>query len=61
MESGPLALRQAKHAIRMGADRSLEDGLQLEIDAYKALLPSRDRQEGLKAFVEKRKPNYRGE
>jgi methylglutaconyl-CoA hydratase len=61
LESGPLALRQAKAAIRMGADRTLEHGLQLEIDAYKQLLPSRDRQEGLKAFVEKRKPSYRGE
>lgn len=61
LESGPLALRQAKAAIRLGIDRTLEHGLQVEIDAYRALLPTKDRQEGLKAFVEKRKPVYRGE
>lgn len=61
LESGPLALRQAKAAIRLGVDRTFEHGLQVEIDSYRALLPTKDRQEGLKAFVEKRKPVYKGE
>ncbi len=59
--SGPVALRQAKYAIRSGMDRSLEQGLTLETDAYKLCLQSKDRLEGLKAFVEKRKPVYLGE
>ncbi len=61
MQSGPLALRQAKYAIRAGMDRTLEQALVLETDAYKVCLQSKDRLEGLKAFVEKRKPVYIGE
>jgi enoyl-CoA hydratase/carnithine racemase len=61
LEVGPIALRQAKAAIRNGAERILEQGLTAEIEAYKACLYSKDRLEGLKAFSEKRKPVYRGE
>lgn len=60
-EAGPIALRQAKFAIRAGFDASLEEGLRIEKEAYKAVLHSKDRLEGLKAFSEKRKPVFRGE
>jgi methylglutaconyl-CoA hydratase len=60
-ESGPIAVRQAKAAIRLGGDRRLEEGLTFEVDCYKPCLYSKDRLEGLKAFAEKRKPSYRGE
>jgi len=60
-EAGPIAIRNAKNAIRVGYERSLEEGLSLEIDCYKACLYSKDRLEGLKAFSEKRKAVYRGE
>lgn len=61
VEAGPIAIRQAKAALRLGSDRILEEGLGLEIELYKACLYSKDRLEGLKAFTEKRKPVYRGE
>lgn len=61
VEAGPIALRQAKSAIRLGYGRMIEEGLQIEIEAYKPCLYSKDRLEGLKAFTEKRKPEYRGE
>ncbi len=62
MESGPIALKQAKKVIREGMERViLEQALELETEAYKNCLYSKDRLEGLKAFSEKRKPVYRGE
>ena len=61
VEAGPIAIRQGKAAIRLGSERIIEDALSLEIELYKACLYSKDRQEGLKAFAEKRKPVYRGE
>lgn len=60
MESGPIAIKQAKLAIREGAHRKLEDSLLWELECYKPCLQSKDRLEGLKAFAEKRKPNYLG-
>jgi enoyl-CoA hydratase len=39
---------------------SLADGLALEIEAYKRLVPTEDRREGVRAFNERRKPNFRG-
>lgn len=59
--AAPLSLRQAKQAIDQGYDRDLEAGLALETRAYIQLLNTKDRLEGLKAFAEKRKPNYKGE
>jgi enoyl-CoA hydratase/carnithine racemase len=61
MQAGPLALRQAKYSIRAGLEGTLEEGLALETEAYKVVLRSKDRLEGLKAFHEKRKPVYTGE
>lgn len=60
MEAGPIALRQAKLAIRGGMERTLDQGLQWELERYKDCLYSKDRVEGLKAFAEKRKPSYTG-
>lgn len=61
LEAGPKALRMAKMAIRGGIERSMEHGLQYELDCYKSVLYSKDRTEGLKAFAEKRKPVYTGD
>ena len=60
-DSGPIAIRQAKAAILYGIEKPLEDALKFETECYKACLYSKDRSEGLKAFAEKRKANYRGE
>ncbi len=59
--NAPIAVRQAKLAIHRGLQMSLADGLAFEIEAYNRTVPTRDRVEGVKAFNEKRKPEFRGE
>ncbi len=61
LEAGPIALKQAKRAVRGAAERTMPEGLNYELECYKQCLYSKDRLEGLKAFAEKRKPNYLGE
>lgn len=58
--AGPLALEQAKKAINCGMDTDIHTGIAIETDAYKVLIPTEDRLEGLAAFREKRKPEYKG-
>jgi enoyl-CoA hydratase/carnithine racemase len=58
--SAPIALQQAKIAIDGGMQCDLETGLRLESRAYAVTIPTEDRQEGLEAFREKRKPNFQG-
>jgi enoyl-CoA hydratase/carnithine racemase len=60
-EKGPLALRLAKEAVRAGSDMTLEQGVRLEQDLYVLLQTTRDRAEGVRAFLAKRKPRFRGE
>jgi methylglutaconyl-CoA hydratase len=57
---GPLAVAQAKRAIDDGFGRPLADGLAIERAAYQVVLASADRNEGLAAFAEKRKPRWQG-
>ncbi|MDQ0416371.1 enoyl-CoA hydratase/carnithine racemase [Croceifilum oryzae] len=58
--NAPLALAQAKFAIDRGLETDVRTGIWVEAKAYETLLPSEDRLEGLRAFAEKRKPNYQG-
>ncbi len=58
--NGPIAVRQAKQAISRGLNMSLADGLAFEIEAYNRTVPTKDRQEGVAAFNEKRTPNFTG-
>lgn len=60
-KQGPLALQQAKKAMNTGSEVDLQTGLAIEALAYDALIPTRDRLEGLQAFTEKRTPHYKGE
>ena len=59
--NGPIAVRQAKQAIHRGLQMSVWDGLAFEIEAYNRLVPTADRREGVLAFNERRKPNFRGQ
>lgn len=61
MEAGPLAIRQGKKAIRQGIELPLSQALKFEVECYRPLIASKDRVEGMKAFLEKRKPQYTGE
>src|ERR1700740_1716992 len=58
--NGPVSVRQAKQAIHRGLQMSLADGLAFEIEAYNRLIPTADRSEGVRAFNERRKPNFQG-
>ncbi|EKF43182.1 enoyl CoA hydratase [Nitratireductor indicus C115] len=58
--NAPISIRQAKQAIARGCEMSLADGLAFEIEAYNRTVPSADRQEGIEAFNEKRKPRFKG-
>jgi enoyl-CoA hydratase len=59
-QNGPLAVRQAKKAIVYGTETDLETGLTLAIEAYNATVVTEDRREGVRAFNEKRKPEFKG-
>ena len=59
--NAPLALRAAKQVILEGLDLPLREGLLAEAKAYAGLVGTRDRNEGLKAFLDKRPPEWRGE
>ena len=56
----PLALKYAKEAIYKGLDLTLGQGLRLEADLYFLLQTTEDRTEGIKAFLEKRDPQFKG-
>ena len=58
--NAPLAVRQAKQAIHRGLQMSLADGLGFEIETYNRTVPTEDRIEGVRAFNEKRSPEFKG-
>jgi len=58
--NAPVAVRQAKQAIHRGLGMSLADGLTFEIEAYNRTVPTEDRREGVLAFNEKRKAQFKG-
>ncbi|MBO0603336.1 enoyl-CoA hydratase/isomerase family protein [Sporosarcina sp. E16_3] len=60
LANGPIALQQAKFAIKHGMNVDLQTGLAIERKAYELTIPTEDRIEALNAFAEKRKPVFRG-
>lgn len=61
MKNGPIAVQQAKFAIKNGMNVDLNTGLKIESKAYEITIPTKDRIEALNAFNEKRPPNFIGE
>jgi enoyl-CoA hydratase len=59
-KNGPLAVAAARRVVHQGLDVDLETGLALEATAFGVLCGTADTKEGLNAFVEKRKPEYKG-
>ena len=56
--NSPVAVRTAKRAIRLGAGVDLASGLEIEDSAWRTAATSPDRAEGIRAFVEKREPEW---
>ena len=59
-ENGPVGVQAAKKALREGYDLPFEEALEVEWAEYLKTIPTKDRLEGLRAFSEKRKPDYKG-
>jgi len=57
---GPISLKYAKEAIYKGLDMTLEQGLRLEADLYFLIHTTQDRTEGITAFRDKKKPDFKG-
>ncbi|HUS82361.1 MAG TPA: enoyl-CoA hydratase-related protein [Dehalococcoidia bacterium] len=59
-ERGPLAVRYAKEAVLRGMEMPLEQALRFETDLTVILQTTEDRAEGVRAFLEKRGPHFKG-
>ena len=59
-EKSPIALRLAKEAIKLASRSNLDEGLRREVDLFALCFSSADKEEGVKAFLEKRKPEFKG-
>ena len=60
-DASPISLEYTKEAIDKGMDLTLEQGLRLEADLYYLIHTTSDREEGIRAFQEKRKVQFEGE
>ena len=58
--NAPLSVRQIKKSVRYGGQMELRTAFRFEIEAYNHLIDTEDRMEGVKAFNEKRKANFKG-
>jgi enoyl-CoA hydratase/carnithine racemase len=56
----PISMECCKEAILKGMDLTLDQGIRLEADLYFLMHTTHDRQEGIKAFKEKREPEFKG-
>ena len=58
--NAPLAVRQAKKSVRYGMQMDIGTAYRFEVEAYNRLVDTDDRREGIRAFNEKRKPDFKG-
>jgi enoyl-CoA hydratase/carnithine racemase len=59
-EMSPVALAMAKKAVKNAARMNLATGLEAESDLFALCFSSADKEEGVRAFLEKRKPAFTG-
>lgn len=59
-KNAPLAIAAVKRAINMGIEENIRTGLNIERLCYSQIIKTEDRLEGVKAFLEKRAPEYKG-
>ena len=58
---GKVSLKAAKDCINRGLNMDLQDGCYMESDNFGLCMSSPDGKEGMTAFLEKRKPEFKGE
>jgi len=58
---GRVSIKAVKDSVKIGYDQDLRSGCFMESDAYAMCLTSEDAKEGMGAFLEKRKPEFKGE
>lgn len=59
--NAPIAVQMAKQSMHDGLDTDLKRGLDIEASLFGLIFSTKDYQEGVKAFIEKRKPTFSGE
>lgn len=58
--AGPIAVASAREAITRGLDMGLSDGLRFESALFASLFATEDQKEGMQAFINKQKPEFKG-
>lgn len=59
-EKAPIALQLAKEAVKFASRSALDEGLRREIDLFAICFSTEDKEEGVAAFLEKRKAEFKG-
>jgi len=59
-EKSPIALQMAKEAVKLSSRSNLDEGLRREVDLFAICFSTEDKEEGVAAFLEKRKPVFKG-
>jgi len=58
--NAPISTRQIKQSVNVGMNMDLPSAMLFEIEAYNRMVPTEDRREGVLAYNEKRKANFKG-
>jgi enoyl-CoA hydratase len=59
-DKSPIGLRLAKEAVKIASRSNMDEGLRREVDLFALCFSSEDKDEGVKAFLEKRKAEFKG-